>query len=685
MPITLHLDKTSLFMLLLCVSSAIIGAIVVAVIQPMQSVTRLALSVILCTGFLLALVFFTQEIISRYKKTPSQSIYEALQFITNILPYRAVILDSEGCYKTILNPFKDPKIYQPEAVEGRFLHDTLDQEMADYCLKMVKKAISENSIQIVEYSYAPAEQVLYYEGHLVPFNDPQTKETYVIWITRDISERKQSEQKLINDEQRIRSIVSALPDRTVILDADGLYHDVLKLDYETASIGSTRSPKGRRLHEIFDKGFADFCMEKVQETIEKDSFQLFDYSFEESGKTYHLEGRAVPYNDIITGEKRVIWISRDITERKRQEQALIDSQKLLLTIVAVFPDRTLIFNREGQYLQILKAHHESLNTPAQIHQVQVGDSVRDIFPKNFADFCISTIEKTIESSTIQIFEYNSPIRDEEYIFEGRTIPFKDPVSGEPHVLWVSRDISLRKEAEAQRLALTIEKEKLEFFRDFVNNMTHDLKTPLTVIETSLYLSQRAKEVDERNKRFELARKQVQILNAMIDDMLSIARFDNIPQFELKETNLFDFLQTLIQDILPRAEHKLQELSFSFEPELLLIEANHGELGRAITNLIDNAIKYTPENGKISLEVYEEQDEVLIKIQDSGIGISANSLPHIFERFYRSENGRFAASGTGLGLAITQHIIELHEGRIHVESKINQGSTFYVRLPVYKPL
>lgn len=678
----IHIDRVTIFILLFCIFSGIAGAIIISGLKPRETLLGFSLSLGLIICLLIVLGISIQWLLIN-TSSRAAGFYENLSMLVHMLPYRAVVLNRRGQYIKIFKAFNDPDASQPDATQGRFLQEFCDKDLADYCLQMIKKTIEENATQVIEYTYPLEDRLRYIEGHLAPFKDPQSNETYVLWISRDITERKQNEQTLINGERRIRSIASALPDRTVILTPEGLYHDVLKIDYDTTPIGSTYQPQGKRLEEIFDKDFADFCLAKVQETVEKGTLQLFEYPYIENGKTFYLEGRTVPYTDIITGEQRVIWISRNITERKHQEQALRESQQLLHAIIGVFPDRTLIFDMDGRYHEILNPYYNTLDAPQQIKKITIGGFLRDYFSADFAEYCLQKIRQTIESGTIQVFEYDSPLPDEDYKFEGRTIPFIDPVSREPRVLWVSRDISLRKKAEQQQLELSMEKEKLEFFKDFVNNMTHDLKTPLTVIETSLYLSQRLKDPAEQSIRLETARGQVQVLNQMVDDMLSIARYDKIPSFELELIELSNFLETIVNNIRPKAEHKQQALQFGYDYEPITVKANPKELGRAISNLIDNAIKYTPEKGKIGVLVKREKFNVIIRIQDSGIGIDPQALPHIFERFYRSENGRFTAAGAGLGLAITQHIIKLHEGEIDVESEVNQGSTFSVKLPIYE--
>jgi signal transduction histidine kinase len=138
---------------------------------------------------------------------------------------------------------------------------------------------------------------------------------------------------------------------------------------------------------------------------------------------------------------------------------------------------------------------------------------------------------------------------------------------------------------------------------------------------------------------------------------------------------------MVRQLRPQSEKKNQRLSTTFTVESIIVPASRSELSRALTNLIDNAIKYTPEYGQVTIDLRVADAVMIIQIHDTGIGIKAENIPHIFDRFYRSELGRMAATGTGLGLAIVKRIIELHGGRIEVESEPGQGTTFSVYLPI----
>jgi PAS domain S-box-containing protein len=247
---------------------------------------------------------------------------------------------------------------------------------------------------------------------------------------------------------------------------------------------------------------------------------------------------------------------------------------------------------------------------------------------------------------------------------------------------VIRDLSEHKEAEKSRLELALQNERVELFKEFIGNISHDLRTPLTVINTSLYLLERAENPQQRREKMDNIREQTVRLDRLIQDLLTLSRLDQAPQFTLMPMGLNRVLTDVKNHITPTAENKQLTLRFDLDNAIPPILADEQELYRALANLVENAVNYTPEGGSVTIQTDMVQDKVVTRIKDTGIGIPAGELPHIFERFYRANGARkIRAHGTGLGLAIVKRIIEMHHGTIDVESHVGAGTTFSVALPM----
>lgn len=242
------------------------------------------------------------------------------------------------------------------------------------------------------------------------------------------------------------------------------------------------------------------------------------------------------------------------------------------------------------------------------------------------------------------------------------------------------DLSEMKAAEQQRIALDVERSRVAFLRDFVGNMTHDLKTPVTTINTGLYLLRR--QVDPRKQRQQIEKigRQTKLLAKMIDDILKIAQLDNLPDLTLTELNLNQLVQRVEEQLAAEVTHKNQTLQVELMSDVASILADEAELYRAMMNLIENAVKYTPEAGIVRVKTYRDRQDVVLEVQDTGIGIPETDLPHIFDRFYRSDHARDFEVGTGLGLAIVRRVVDLHQGSIDVRSCVGEGTRFRLRFP-----
>lgn len=225
-------------------------------------------------------------------------------------------------------------------------------------------------------------------------------------------------------------------------------------------------------------------------------------------------------------------------------------------------------------------------------------------------------------------------------------------------------------------------------RELVANVSHDLRTPLATIqgyiETILIKADSLSE-NEKKKYIQTIFNSTERLKNLVAELFELSKL------EARETkpNPEPFsLAELVQDIQQKnnviAEQKNIKLSVNFPYDLPLVYADIAMMERAIQNLLDNALKFTSENGKVLIKLSPQVDEILVEIQDTGRGINENELPHIFDRYQRNHrSAQKVNEGLGLGLAIVKRILEVHEMEINVSSKEGKGTIFSFRIPVYK--
>jgi len=226
-------------------------------------------------------------------------------------------------------------------------------------------------------------------------------------------------------------------------------------------------------------------------------------------------------------------------------------------------------------------------------------------------------------------------------------------------------------------------------RDFVANVSHELKTPLTSIQGFVEaLLDGALEDREQAERFlKIIAAQTQRLQNLLEDLLSLSRIEQeaeTQQIRLEAGPIREVLASAVELCRPKAEEKQIPIHLDC-PENLQVPRNAALLEQAVVNLLDNAIKYSPESQPVHLQAFQEGQEVVIRVQDHGCGIPPEHLDRIFERFYRVDKARSRKlGGTGLGLAIVKHIALAHGGRVAVQSQVGQGSTFSIYLPIQSP-
>jgi PAS domain S-box-containing protein len=222
---------------------------------------------------------------------------------------------------------------------------------------------------------------------------------------------------------------------------------------------------------------------------------------------------------------------------------------------------------------------------------------------------------------------------------------------------------------------------------FVATVSHELRTPLSVVllqvSTLIKYYDRLDDAQRREMVSEI-QQQAHVLRELIEDILELSRFDAHRSMPQKQWfDLSGYCDELLQSLEPTLREKHLELSVHQRLVSSYIRADPQQIIRVLRNLLSNAIKYTADGGHITLEMAPAEDHVRLTVADTGIGIAPEEQPYVFDRFYRAERASRMASGTGLGLAITKEIVDLHGGRIEIDSTPGEGSTFTIYLPVYE--
>lgn len=231
--------------------------------------------------------------------------------------------------------------------------------------------------------------------------------------------------------------------------------------------------------------------------------------------------------------------------------------------------------------------------------------------------------------------------------------------------------------------ITIQKE-LDRMKDmFVSDVSHELRTPTTNISLYLELMENAPQI-KREEYLNVLKEQAYQLRKLVEDILDLSRLTmgkyRKPEFSAVDLNTI--ARQIVTAYIPMAEASGLNLDFDPCQDLPPVRGEVNQLARLITNLVSNALRYT-HNGSVHVSTSVNDHQVCLWVQDTGMGIDPEDMPHLFERFYRGRRVRQSRiQGTGLGLAIVKEIVDLHEGSIEIKSAVDKGSTFCVRLPIY---
>ena len=320
-----------------------------------------------------------------------------------------------------------------------------------------------------------------------------------------------------------------------------------------------------------------------------------------------------------------------------------------------------------------------------------GYREEEVIGKNFSELLETEYINQSQNTVIQEFIANERWQGEIIRYDRDGTPLnilasvsiiKDSAGNNIGAVSINHDISEQKRLEKQQTELTIQNERIQLLEDVISDLSHDIKTPLATIQTSLYLLSKASTSEKREYYLQRMRANVKHLTRLVEDILTMTRLDKGKELEFTPVNLNILVENISNTYDDLLETKDNKLSFNLTPDLNPVLGNEAELSRVISNLIENAIHYTPSGKSIVVSTYSEDFHNIFEVQDFGIGIDEMDLPHIFKRFYRADKARDTSKGgTGLGLAIVKKLVELHNGTITVESFTNQGSKFIVKLPV----
>lgn len=363
--------------------------------------------------------------------------------------------------------------------------------------------------------------------------------------------------------------------------------------------------------------------------------------------------------------------AQELGQMLRHQQEEGTKSQAILTSIA---DGVVVNDTEGQIILVNPVAERILGMSGK---QLIGQDFRTLFSV-FGDqaetevvAAMETLLNTPVSEVTKVFKMRLAV--DERVIHAHLSPVLTEQSDFLGVVTVFRDIT--REVEADRAK-----------SEFVSTVSHELRTPMTAIKgyTDLLHASAAGPINDEQQRFlAIIRSNTDRLTALINDLLDISRIDTgRVRFEPRPLQISEVISAVVNVLAGQAEAKQQTLTYEVVGGLPDVMGDRDRLIQVLTNLVGNAIHYTPEGGEIDVRAYLVEGAVRVGVQDTGIGISPDDMGHIFERFYRADHPLVQETrGTGLGLSIVKMFVEMHGGRIWVESEPDEGSTFTFILPV----
>ena len=364
----------------------------------------------------------------------------------------------------------------------------------------------------------------------------------------------------------------------------------------------------------------------------------------------------------VTRARRVgLALERLLARQRELDRQVSKDAAEVRAVLAALTDGLLVVD-SSQHILICNPAFEQLYGQSGI---ATGTALLDIIRDSDV---IEPIQAALDHARARVAEVSAPDRKRQLQLTAVPITQNGEASG---VVAVFHDISRLKQAD-------------EIRRDFVANVSHELRTPLSIFHGNLETLLEPGDLDENETRhiYEVMKRHSDRLNLLVNDLLSLARLESKEaNLQLAEIRLRDFLEGITRDWAKRLAGKNLRLELQVPDDFPTVHADERRLEEVVHNLLDNAVKYSHQKGRIVLNAGAPDQEVVLSVCDEGIGIAANDLPRIFERFYRADRARSRElGGTGLGLSIVKHIAQLHGGRVEAESVVGQGTTIRVILP-----
>ena len=513
-------------------------------------------------------------------------------------------------------------------------------------------------------------------------------------LFRALAQRKRAQEGLEKSEKWFSTTLASIGDAVIATDMNGAV-SFMNPVAESLTGWSLEDARGKSMDLVFD-----IVNKETRRPVENPVKKVFregkvvglaDHTIllSKSGKEFDIEDSAAPITVDVGTSFGVVLVFRDITEKKLAEQESIRQRDLQQLILATVTDGVVVADTNGKFLLFNVAAERfigigAINATPDQWSDQYGSYLPDgvtLYPPSELPLVRAMRGENVDA--VELFIRNANVPD------GRLLSITGrPLRGDDGTLKggvvVLHDITLQKRAQEALLRAKEEAERTSKFKDqFLSTMSHELRTPLNAVLgfSDLLADERYGPLNEKQRRYiDHIHTGGKHLLSLISDILDLSKIEaGRMELALESLTVEGAFAEVLSVMQPLADKKSQLLSANAEPGLA-VRADATRFKQVLLNLLGNAVKFTPNGGRIELAARLTDGKVRVEVRDNGPGIPPDEQQRIFEAFYRLCEFGKKNEGTGLGLAITQRLVELHGGQLGLDSQLGQGSCFYFSLP-----
>ena len=599
-----------------------------------------------------------------------------------------IVLTADLRVKTANRSFYETFHVKPEVTQGRLIYELGNGQWDIVKLRTLLEGILPTNASFHDYEVehefpAIGPKIMLLNAHRVHREGNQTD--LILLAIEDITERKRVEEELRESEQRFRALFELGPVAVYSCDAAGV---IREFNHRAVELWG-REPKPGDTDERFCGSFKMVRPDgSVMAHAECPMAEVLSGSIPDAHDAEvlieRLDGSCVTVivnirplkneRGEITGALNCFY---DITERKQAEELLRRSEQRLASLIESSNDAIITKSLDG-IIQSWNPAAERLF--GYMAEQAVGRSISLIIPADRANEEERIIARQRAGESVDHFETVRVRSDGKFIEVSLTIsPIKDATGRVVGASKIARDVTDQNRLHAELREADRRK------NEFLAMLAHELRNPLAPILNAVQILQlNGADAQAVSAASELMERQVGQLVRLVDDLLDVSRISQ-GKIELRKgrIELASSVNHAVEAARSLVQCMDQELTVTLPPRPIFLNADPTRLAQVVGNLLNNACKFTPRGGRISLTVEQEGEQAVIRVRDSGIGITAEQRPRIFDLFVQVDTSlERSVSGLGIGLSLVKNLVEMHGGTVEVQSAgIGHGSEFVVRLPI----